>query len=152
MITRDQAVSIMFDMSTSYYNPDTGAYCYPVRDNPVRYINHIVTVVGWDDNYSKANFKTSSKVTQDGAWIVKNSWGTDWGEDGYFYLSYQDQNISNLVTAEAVTVNDEKYPNNYFYDGSSAISKAGIKTGQSVAAVLKPKQLRRKMRHWGKLM
>ena len=139
MITRDQAVSIMFDMSTSYYNPDTGAYCYPVRDNPVRYINHIVTVVGWDDNYSKVNFKTSSKVAQDGAWIVKNSWGTDWGEDGYFYLSYQDQNISNLVTAEAVAVNDEKYPNNYFYDGSSAISKAGIKTGQSVAAVFEAK-------------
>ena len=35
--------------------------------------NHSVTVVGWDDEYSKDNFPTMP--AGDGAWIVKNSWG-----------------------------------------------------------------------------
>jgi MYXO-CTERM domain-containing protein len=35
---------------------------------------HVVSIVGWDDG--------------DGAWIGKNSWGTDWGEDGFFRIEY----------------------------------------------------------------
>ena len=77
-------------------------------------INHIVTVVGWDDNYSSKNFLESSNVTSDGAWIIKNSWGDQKGDGGYYYLSYEDANISNLVSAEAETVADQKYKNNYF--------------------------------------
>ena len=50
--------------------------------------NHAVTIVGWDDNYSKENFKTTPPG--DGAFIVRNSWGPDWGENGYFYVSYYD--------------------------------------------------------------
>ncbi len=37
---------------------------------------HAVTIVGYDD------------IVQ--AWIVKNSWGTDWGEQGYFRIAYSD--------------------------------------------------------------
>ena len=57
--------------------------------------------VGWDDNYSAKNFAPASHVTSDGAWIVKNSWGDKWGDNGYFYLSYEDKNICDLLTLSA---------------------------------------------------
>jgi C1A family cysteine protease len=41
-------------------------------------INHGVTIVGWDD----------AMCGGDGAWIVKNSWGPDWGDNGYIYMKY----------------------------------------------------------------
>lgn len=135
MLLNDHAVSIMLYMSENYVNPDTAAYCYPVGKSTGRQINHIVTVVGWDDKYFKENFLDSSNVTSDGAWIIKNSWGENKGDGGYYYLSYEDPNISNLVTVQAVTPADQKYKNNYFYDGSSAISSIKVQAGQSVAAV-----------------
>lgn len=121
-------------MGTSYYNADTGGYSDLTTRSGKR-INHIVTIVGWDDNYSKDNFLSKSKVTADGAMDRQNSWGSDWGDEGYFYLSYQDPNISNLVAAEASAVEDQQYKNNYFYDGSSAVTTVQITTGESVAAI-----------------
>jgi C1A family cysteine protease len=53
--------------------------------------NHGVLIVGWDDSMCGGN----------GAWIVKNSWGTSWGESGYFYIEYGSAQIgiySNVVT------------------------------------------------------
>ncbi|WP_375751107.1 C1 family peptidase [Vibrio sp. HN007] len=39
---------------------------------------HAMTVVGYDDNYKGGSFE------------IINSWGTDWGNKGYFWLSYED--------------------------------------------------------------
>ncbi len=52
---------------------------------------HAVSIIGWDDNFSRYNFPSNLGVTQDGAWLVLNSWGNTWGNgDGTFWISYQD--------------------------------------------------------------
>lgn len=39
-------------------------------------MNHAICIIGWDDNYSKDNFNTKCQPTNNGAWIIKNSWGS----------------------------------------------------------------------------
>ena len=74
--------------STSvYYNSETKAYCYQGSEKS----NHDVVIIGWDDSYSKDNFSTPPE--EDGAFICQNSWGTAFGENGIFYISYYDSNI-----------------------------------------------------------
>lgn len=108
------SVSAMIYMLDNYYYPDTASYSCPQSG----LVNHAVTIVGWDDTYSKENFPSASGVNNDGAWIVKNSYGKNWGKNGYFYLSYEDKSITNLVSNTAATT--PAYPNNYFYDGAAA--------------------------------
>ncbi len=57
--------------------------------------NHEVLIVGWDDSYPKEKFVSinGNSPTRDGAWIVKNSWGESVGDDGYFYMSYEDNQL-----------------------------------------------------------
>lgn len=75
--------------------------------------NHSVTVVGWDDNYPKENFSTVPEGN--GAWIVKNSWDTSWGDNGYFMMSYY-QDIQEVVSFKCDTI--DSYDNSYMYDGA----------------------------------
>ena len=57
------------------YNNETGAiYC---KDKEKEKIDHAVVVIGWDDNYSKENFNEKQRPQENGAWIVKNSWGDE---------------------------------------------------------------------------
>lgn len=71
-----------------YYREETAAYYVPQEEKPI----HDVLILGWDDTYPKENFKI--QPDQDGAYICQNSWGEDFGEDGIFYVSYQDANIA----------------------------------------------------------
>lgn len=100
-------------IQNDYYNPDTYAQYNP--DYSV--INHMVTVVGWDDTFSKDNF--SITPPGDGAWIIKNSWSDAWGDDGYFYLSYYDTTINEFEGFILDQKNEsgyQKYDSNYQYD------------------------------------
>ena len=78
--------------------------------------NHAVTIIGWDDNYPAANFLEGHRPPENGAWLVRNSWGSGanafpdratgmWGlptdpddpskgGSGYFWLSYYDRSIT----------------------------------------------------------
>lgn len=77
----------ILDKTSKYYNKETAAYYY----NGNYLLNHDIIIVGWDDAYAKENFKITPK--ENGAFIVKNSYGTDFGQKGYFYVSYEDVHI-----------------------------------------------------------
>ena len=100
--------------SAGYLNSKTNAYYDPYTGNG----NHAITVVGWDDNYSKNNFYTTP--AGDGAFIVKNSWGSSWGDNGYFYISYYDRvlfAVNKDNQAFTYILNDTvRYTKNYQYD------------------------------------
>ncbi len=59
------------------YNHNPNEYFYHLL--PVTNTNHVVVLVGWKD---------SSSVLNGGYWICKNSWGSEWGYDGFFNLAY----------------------------------------------------------------
>ena len=80
--------------------------------------NHAVIIVGWEDTYSKNNFKNTP--AGDGAFIVKNCWDDAYGNDDYFYVSYYDVNFAKVgdeTCSFAFILNKTlKYNKNYQYD------------------------------------
>ena len=87
--------------------------------------NHAVTIVGWDDNYGSNNefADFENKPSGNGAWIIKNSWGSGKGDGGYYYLSYYDATISDAVAFDYEGA--ENYDHQYFYDGSTGLNSYG---------------------------
>jgi photosystem II stability/assembly factor-like uncharacterized protein/C1A family cysteine protease len=72
-------VTSLFFGSSFYDKVNYTYFC----DNTDTVVNHSVLLAGWDDSLQTAADKP-------GAWIAKNSWGTAFGDSGYFYLSYYD--------------------------------------------------------------
>ncbi len=101
------------------YFVDVNNYYY-YYDGPTTIANHAVAIVGWDDNMAKGLFEAQN----DGAWIIKNSHGTVFGEEGYFYISYDDDYIGkdNASFIDAV----EPASTIYQYDPLGAITSMGV--------------------------
>ncbi len=111
-----------------YYNGDKVALSGEAETEN-HLANHLSVIVGWDDTISKDKFAT--KPSRDGAWIVKNSYGktiklsngnvVNIGDNGYFYVSYDDINIcSNLVGYYDVDNTVSDYAYYYDYLGKNA--------------------------------
>ncbi len=55
-----------------YDNANSAKYC---NDSGLHRADHAVSIVGWDDGFSKDKFTENCRPTSDGAWIIRNSWG-----------------------------------------------------------------------------
>ena len=101
-----------YNSTDQWYRSEPLAEYNPTETNT----NHAITIVGWDDNYSKDNFGTY-KPSSNGAWLCKNSWGSNWSKDGLFYISYEDvPNLNGNAYFYDYGTSDN-YDYNYQYDG-----------------------------------
>ncbi len=99
--------------TTAYHG--TNYYC-----NIEKGTNHEITIIGWDDNYSKSNFRYTPPG--DGAWLARNSWGTDFGDDGYFWMSYYDKSAEQY--AKFTMTDDTTIYNRYYYKEKKGLTNA----------------------------
>ncbi|HEY3378168.1 MAG TPA: lectin like domain-containing protein [Armatimonadota bacterium] len=104
--------------SDSAYKASTAAYYYSGLG-----MNHAVTLVGWDDNYSRTNF--AATPPGDGAFLVRNSWGTSWGNGGYFYISYYDSVVGHYNALFYGVEPATNYARVYQYDPLGLCSNSG---------------------------
>lgn len=107
------------ESQSEYYNRETRAYCYPKDTAP----NHDVVIVGWDDDFPAEAFP--GEVPGDGAFLCENSWGTQFGEDGYFYVSYHDANIGKNNILYSSVEDIENYDHIYQSDLCGWIGQLG---------------------------
>jgi C1A family cysteine protease len=66
-------ISVAVSVNSAFQSYSSGVF----NQDSSGSVNHAVVLVGWDDNKGK-----------NGAWILRNSWGTGWGLDGYMYIEY----------------------------------------------------------------
>ncbi len=115
LITQMGGATILFYADDSTYNPTTHAW----YNGTYSIFNDAVTLVGWDDDYSADNFGgangTGAKPTSNGAWLVRGSRGSSWGDGGYFWLSYEDVSLTQ-ISPLVLSITGSSTPDAYFYD------------------------------------
>ncbi len=134
--------SVWWDVPTGeYMNYDEWCQYYDGDEDS----NHRVAIVGWDDAYPASNFTGAKNETPqgDGAWLVKNSWGSiqgsnllglteapEWGlrdaqgkGTGFFWVSYYDKSLGCPAAYQVEPLQSSAH-HTYQYDylGTSALS------------------------------
>ena len=110
---------MLADYKSIYFNLNTSASYY--NETVSSHANHAICIVGWDDNYPASNFRITPPGN--GAWIIKNSYGTKNYDNGYIYVSYYDTVFLNETPSIGFLIeNTENYNKNYQTDIAGMVS------------------------------
>ncbi|MDE6024843.1 MAG: Ig-like domain-containing protein [Lachnospiraceae bacterium] len=110
-IVKNGGVAASFAFFDEYCNSATGGYYQNVYSST----NHAIMLIGWDDTYSKTNFKSDGRPSSNGAWLAKNSWGNYYD---YMWISYEDLALANSDAFSFYPESADNYDYNYQYDGT----------------------------------
>lgn len=84
-----------------------------------------VVIAGWDDNFDRSRF--SPQPPGNGAFLCKNSRGTEWGSGGYFYVSYHDVFFCRTALPASFTTEPRSGSTvNYQYDPNGCTIRMGF--------------------------
>lgn len=114
--------------TSTYYNAKEYAYYY----NGKQEINHDILIIGWDDHYSRDNFTITPE--KDGAFLCLNSWGTEFGDHGAFWVSYEDVHIGTRNISYTVIEDADNYDYIYQSDLCGWIAQLGYGQQEIYAA------------------
>ncbi len=141
LVLKYGAVAASTFMHSNTFNGETSHYDFYSDGSG----NHAITIVGWDDDYPKENFthttnthgqsisymdlsgkkvtlteeeaRTATTPPGNGAWIVQNSYGSEFGASGFFYISYYSYDLQPWFVALDLQPEDS-FAYNFQYDGT----------------------------------
>ena len=114
-IMRYGAGTISLFSNDRFRDNQKGIWLY-TEDSYVKSSGHMVSVVGWDDTIPAEELGVNGVYPhQDGAFIIKNSWGSGYGQDGYYYVPYEPFMLKYSSMFFALDRADN-YTYNYGYD------------------------------------
>lgn len=111
-IMSNGAVGVQYYHSDKYLLWNSNKQLWTYYDPSTTGGGHNVMIVGWDDNFSKDNF-VGDKPTNNGAWLIRNSWGF---QQSYFWMSYENNSLLDAAWTFEMNTADN-YDNNYQLDG-----------------------------------
>lgn len=140
-----ELVSTYGAATAGYYSAESGyragsdgrlSYCSLGYQNSGIGVAHETCIVGWNDDYAVSNFVNTPKAK--GAWLVKNSWGSDWSKDGYFWMSYYEPTLNSAGAFSMMDGNTYSQVYQYSADDSNDYYQTGKET--TAANVYRAKQ------------